>query len=302
MAWADRIDTGLLFAGGQTFIFEPNPNGPEQYRDAPVSGLQPPERFQTENAMASDGTDFYLSGGLYFKPNDSNWYFHKDLWKFDSAKRVWIELPPPPDIGLAPVLTYDSNLHLLVSWVKNKIYVFDLASQKWSDKTPSTGIPSISNQIGVYSPTAKSHLFVGGNLSDGLPPGDFSGPSPGPQVYAVSLSQVASELAAVNLGVTGEDIVGPFDQTFPNGTPDFHVRVSGIRGNPTKITITSDTGGIWETPFNGANWIIASQFDGGGTGDFWFEPFASNTFRITLRYGDGTSDQADTVLQPAVSR
>jgi hypothetical protein len=102
---------------------------------------------------------------------------------------------------------------------------------------------------------------------------------------------------AVNLGVTGEDKVGLMNQTTPNGKADFHITVSGLRGVPNKVTITSDTGGIWETPFNGQNWIIATQYDGQGNGHYWFEQFASKTFSVKVGYADGTSDVANAASQ-----
>src|SRR5439155_22008745 len=105
--------------------------------------------------------------------------------------------------------------------------------------------------------------------------------SPPPQVATPTQpAPPPSTLAAVDLGVTGEDKVGQMNQTTPNGKPDFHISVSGLRGTPNKVTVTSDTGGIWETPFNGANWIVATQFDGTGNGHFWFEQFASNKFHV----------------------
>src|SRR4029077_14656535 len=95
----------------------------------------------------------------------------------------------------------------------------------------------------------------------------------------------------------GEDKVGQVNQTTPNGKPDFHISVSGLRGIPNKVTITNDNNGIWETPFNGMNWIIATQYDGTGNGDFWFDQYPSNKFHVKVRYSDGTTDEADAANQ-----
>ena len=102
----------------------------------------------------------------------------------------------------------------------------------------------------------------------------------------------ATPFTASYLGVTGEDKVGQMNQTTPNGKADFHISVSGLRGTPSKMTITSDTGGVWEKPFNGTNWIIGTQYSG-TNGDFWFEQYASNRFHVKVRYADGTTDEAD---------
>src|SRR4029077_19109997 len=95
----------------------------------------------------------------------------------------------------------------------------------------------------------------------------------------------------------GEDKVGQVNQTTPNGKPDFHISVSGLRGIPNKVTITNDNNGIWETPFNGTNWIIATQYDGSGNGELWFEQYSSNKFHVKVRYSDGTTDEADATNQ-----
>ena len=158
------------------------------------SRATPPWRSQCMNCLVSDGKNFYLFGGFYREPNNPAWLNRKDLWKFDTAAKTWSQLPQPPDVAYAPVLTYDSDRKALVTWVRNKIYVFDLLSQRWTEQTPRGGIPSISNQVGVYAPTAKLHLFLGGNANDNMPANDFSGPSPGPQVYALALEgPVAAE-------------------------------------------------------------------------------------------------------------
>src|ERR1051325_197461 len=187
-AWSAESDTGVIFGGGaggspsdEMWIISPNPEGPQPYKSVRFTGPRPPPRAQCMNCMVAAGKDFYLFGGFYQEPNNPAWLNRKDLWKFDTAQRVWTQLPPPPDVAYAPVLTYDSDRKALVAWVRNKVLVFDLGSQKWSEQTPAGGIPSISNQVGVYSPTAKAHLFLGGNLDDG------KSSSPGTQVYALSL-------------------------------------------------------------------------------------------------------------------
>jgi hypothetical protein len=113
--------------------------------------------------------------------------------------------------------------------------------------------------------------------------------SPPPTAYHTL--PVTSTLEAMYLG-TDQDKVGPIDQTTPNGISDFHISLSGLRSTPMRVRITSDTGGIWETPFNGFNWIIATQYNG-AAGDFWFEPFNSKTFHVKVTYSDGTTDEAD---------
>jgi subtilisin family serine protease len=100
-----------------------------------------------------------------------------------------------------------------------------------------------------------------------------------------------SAFKASFLGVTGEDYVGPW-QIAPSGTADWRMQLEGLRGNPVKIRIWSSSG-VWESPFNGVNWLIFSQYDGGGNANLWFEPWSVPGFHVMVWYSDGTTDEAD---------
>jgi PKD domain len=99
-----------------------------------------------------------------------------------------------------------------------------------------------------------------------------------------------SAFSVVYLGVTGEDLVG--SQLSPNGNPDWHIQLRGLRGIPTTVRIMSDTG-LWESPFNGSNWVILPQYDSAGNADLWFEPWVSQSFHVKVWYSDGSTDEAD---------
>ncbi|MBM4261298.1 MAG: hypothetical protein FJ145_07640 [Deltaproteobacteria bacterium] len=129
------------------------------------------------------------------------------------------------------------------------------------------------------------------------PPVVITPPPPPPP----TIPQPVTVITATNLGITGEDKVGKMNQNTPNGTADFHIAAGGLRATPTRVRITSNSGGIWETPFNGQNWIIATQYDGQGNAHFWFEPFASSIFRVQVWYSDGTTATADAGNAPAAS-
>ena len=111
-------------------------------------------------------------------------------------------------------------------------------------------------------------------------------------VQLVVSSPSTSSLNAVYLGVTGQDNVGP--GLSPNGNPDWHIQLQGLRGTPTRVRITSDTGGLWEFPPNAAgNWVVLPEYDGAGNADLWFEPWSSQRFHVTVWYSDGSTDESD---------
>jgi hypothetical protein len=106
--------------------------------------------------------------------------------------------------------------------------------------------------------------------------------------------QQLATVAGQFFGTTGEDKVGPNNQSTPNGTSDWHMRVQNAKSNPTTVQIDSFVNGVntgrWVTPFNTQNWIIAKQFAGGQL-DLWFEPYQTpSTFNLKVTYADGTTD------------
>jgi hypothetical protein len=171
MAWSAELDMGIMFGGSaqgnpldEMWIFEPNPAGPQPYKTSRFTGPRPPARDQAMNLMVAAGTDFYLFGGAAGSVNYVQ-QFVKDFWKFDGIKRAWRQLPAPPTVGYQSAVTYDSDKRLVVAWVRDHLYAFSIDNNQWSDVTPP-GLPCVFNQMAVYAPTAKRHIYEGGNRCD----------------------------------------------------------------------------------------------------------------------------------------
>jgi hypothetical protein len=164
MAWSHDLDMGLLFGGSTQgnpadgmLVFEPNPQGPQPYKVTSFTGPRPPAREQVSNNMVAVGPDFYLIGG-----SAGSGVFVRDFWKFDGVKREWARLTDPPAVGYQSPITYDSELQLIIAWVNDRLFAYRIGTGEWLDITP-TGLPCVFNQMAVYSPTAKVHIFEGGN-------------------------------------------------------------------------------------------------------------------------------------------
>jgi hypothetical protein len=194
-AWSAQANMGMLFGGSdggnssnRYWIIEPNSGGPEPYKMAEVigGGVRPPIRAQCMNCLVAVGKDFYLFGGTSGGFEGAL----KDLWKFDTTSRTWTQLPDAPRGSYTPAVTYDSDRNAVVAWVYESLYVFDIASGRWSDQTPA-GLPCIFNQVGAYAPTVKAHLYEGGNKC-------ADGGSPGAGIFAVSLNGQAQTPSAAN--------------------------------------------------------------------------------------------------------
>jgi len=189
-AWASETDTGVLFGGSnqgnatdRQWIIEPSPAGQEPYRLVEFTGPRPPVRTQCMNCMVAVGSDFYLYAGTYQEPGGP-YVTRKDLWKFNSKTRTWTRLPDAPGTGSAPVLTYDAMANALVAWANDRILVYDIAAQKWSDQTPA-GLPCVMNHVGGYLPSINVHVYEGGNDCP-------SGNGRGPGLIGISIGNVAS--------------------------------------------------------------------------------------------------------------
>ena len=117
---------------------------------------------------------------------------------------------------------------------------------------------------------------------------------------------LSSTVTAALLGQTGEDIVGTTSQ-IPDGIQDVHIRLSGVQGTITGVTITGgDLGGRWETPFNGANWVVAIRPQTNPSlVDLYFDFYRPNSFyNLNLTFADGSSQtiQTSTSLSDASLR
>ena len=108
----------------------------------------------------------------------------------------------------------------------------------------------------------------------------------------------ASTLTAAFVGV-GSDQVSEFNFS-RDGRADFHIVLGGLRSAPSVINITSDTGGIWNTPSNGTNWVVGLANLSGTSADIYFSQFPSNRFHVQVSYGDGSSDETDATNQSPV--
>jgi hypothetical protein len=187
-AWAGEADMGIMFGGSvegnatnRQWIIEPNSAGPEPYQIIEFSGPRPPIRTQCMNCMVAVGSEFYLFGGAYQEPGGSA-ANRRDLWKFDGKKRTWTQLPNAPNTGYQPVLTYDTKANALVTWADNKILLYYIGEQRWSDQTPA-GLPCVGNHVGGYLASINAHLYEGGNDCP-------SGNGRGPQLIGISLGNV----------------------------------------------------------------------------------------------------------------
>ena len=105
---------------------------------------------------------------------------------------------------------------------------------------------------------------------------------------------VAAALSATVLGQTGQDIAGTFSEG-ADGVGDVQMRLTGVQSPLSRVRITDSGVGIWETPSNGQNWIVAirPQSDASKVDlyfDYW-QPTASYTLNLTFANGSSRTIQ-----------
>src|SRR5262249_57891347 len=91
------------------------------------------------------------------------------------------------------------------------------------------------------------------------------------------------------------DLAGSQGQLTPNGVPDWHIHLQGLRSTPVQVRIVSTAGGVWQTPYNGLNWVISAKYGASGSGDLFFEPWSTSGFHVKVWYSYSPTDESDTL-------
>src|SRR4030095_1909046 len=91
----------------------------------------------------------------------------------------------------------------------------------------------------------------------------------------------------------GTDLVSPYARS-PDGSPDYHISLGGLRGTPSRILVNSETG-IWNMPADGLHWLILVSSQSASSAEIYFSEWPASNFHVSVRYSDGTSDQVDDV-------
>jgi len=251
------------------------------------------------NVIYHNGTKF-ISGGFRFYDGAVNNRFLNNTVVGNNGPGIWIQ---NGDGAVVENNISFGNSAQLEYYLVGPDEIFDQGSRSTILNNLTSANPGFVNAAaGDFHLTSVSPAIDKGMPLGGLVDTDMDG-TPRPQgpaydlgafEYSGSPSQPPSPPSAFNaayLGVTGQDYVGP--QLSPNGNPDWHIQLHGLRGTPTKFRITSDNG-LWEFPPNAAgNWVILPQYDGAGTADLWFEPWPSQRFHVTVWYSDGSTDESD---------
>jgi uncharacterized protein (DUF1800 family) len=312
------------FAGPGADVVSPgtlSPDGQPDF-DIKVTGLRSvPTQIQilsdTNGVWASpfNGSNWLIgllnynngAADLYFSQFPSNGFTLQVLYSDGSSDQATVTMPPPPQstlkatfAGSGPDVVSPGSLSpdgrpdfdIKVTGLRSmptQIRIHSDTNGLWESPFNGTnwiiGLPNYSNGAGdLYFSQFPSNTFtLEVRYADGT--GDQA-----------AVSAPPSTLTAAFAGV-GSDVVSPASLS-PDGQPDFDIKVSGLRSIPAQIRILSDSNGVWETPFNGANWIIGLPNYSNGAGDLYFSQFPSSNFTLQVRYADGSSDQTTVAMPP----
>lgn len=181
--WSEALNTGVWF-GGATIgslthtlgLIEPNPGGPEPYRLALFDFPEMKRLGYFRNSAVCVGEYFYMVGGTY--QDKSKWIesagsyatgHSNELWRLHIPSRKWVRLENGPTGTYYPSLTLDTrrNQLALMGGSKGKhLHIYDIATNRWHDKTAEANLPYMELQTAVFAPTSDEHLFRGGFFFD----------------------------------------------------------------------------------------------------------------------------------------
>jgi hypothetical protein len=134
-------------------------------------------------------------------------------------------------------------------------------------------------------------------------PGGVSVPHPQVQFAGFALFNAPSAvLTATYLGATGEDFEG-LDQQSPDGIPDWHIHVTGLRSGVTVTRVqVSDSVQAWDWPYDGFTRPEHVQVNGDGSLDSWIPPDGTaSDFTIIVTYSDGSTDMTTATVNTKVA-
>lgn len=180
--WSEALNTGVWFGGatigslsGTLGLIEPNPKGPEPYQLVLLDFSAPKPLGYFRNSAVCVGEYFYMYGGMY---QDTKWVESagsyatansKELWRLHIPSRKWVRLVDGPAGVYYPSLTHDTRRNQLVLMGGSKgnhLHIYDIARDRWHDKTAEARLPYMHLQVAVFSPVSDEHLFRGGLFFD----------------------------------------------------------------------------------------------------------------------------------------
>ena len=177
-AWNATLNMGIICCGSSqgnpqndVYVIEPKTGGPQPYKSRKINNVPFHPRQQMENGATSCGRKFYIFAGEYGL-GDYVYASTGDLWEFNPAGNSGVgsftRLADPslyyvagPDPLYQATVMCDANANRIVVQTQDKIFSYDIATNIWSDTTPS-GMPCVFNSMGVYAPTTKTFLIQGG--------------------------------------------------------------------------------------------------------------------------------------------
>ena len=166
------LQTLVFFGGagktGGAVLIEPNPDGPEPYKQTSTAKppIHQPVLHVRHSAVCVGDTVYYISGQEQ-RSTGLTWPNPGPFWKFHVPTRVWTRLTDGPPSGYYPVLTHDSDANALVlqgggtGGGSNLLWVYDLAVGEWNDLTGTTAAPKIDMHVGGFIP-GFGHVYKGG--------------------------------------------------------------------------------------------------------------------------------------------
>jgi hypothetical protein len=118
-------------------------------------------------------------------------------------------------------------------------------------------------------------------------------PPPSPTPTPPPTPPISSGLFSATFNGITQDFVGTTSLT-SDGKDDYYISLRGLRSIPTRIRVVGNASDVWESPFNGINFVAALRNYSSGNAELYLSAVnaSSNSFTVQVWYADGSSDSS----------
>lgn len=165
-------DGRMTFVYGDMFIYNLNKN---EWMIVKVPGAPPPRCGHQAITTAANKGEFWIFGGEFSSPSESQFYHYKDLWVYRFAEKKWIKIlrPGGPSarsghrmVHIKKQLVIFGGFHDNLKDYKyyNDVYIFDLETYMWH-KIELSGIPPLPRSGSILLSISENKLLLYGGYS-----------------------------------------------------------------------------------------------------------------------------------------
>src|ERR1035437_6277633 len=252
-------------------------NGTATYLFSPVTNMWTASVQDTSSLSvytAGAGVTYDSKRGLLMAFGGNNYVTSAatpQLWSYSVTQNTWTRLSDAPVAAMAPSFAYDSHHDVFLALVGNNTYIYNPATNQWSQFPASLNRPVTEQlwQTVVHDPAHDLFVFEGGTSDVPLialfryqpgvtPPLTFDTTSPNVAITLPANGGTVTGLVTISANATDSAVS---DSTDPRGVVGVQFQVDGTQIG--SIVATTPYQVFWNstTVANGAHTLSATAID-----------------------------------------